>query len=81
MNLPEVNQQARQMDAFALRVMKDEPILVPGDMGLRDLKILMAIYESADTGKSVTLDLDNLDIPKYDLHRKVNDRLETSMQR
>lgn len=79
MNLPEVNQQARQMDAFALSVMENEPILVPGDMGLRDIEILMAIYESADTGKPVKLDLDNLNIPKYDLHRKINDRLKTSM--
>jgi hypothetical protein len=67
------------MDAFALSVMENEPILVPGDMGLRDIEILMAIYESADTGKPVKLDLDNLNIPKYDLHRKINDRLKTSM--
>jgi predicted dehydrogenase len=79
MKLPNVNQQARQMDAFALSLMEDTPILVPGDMGLRDMKILMAIYESADTGKPVKLDLDNLNIPKYDLHRRVNNRLKTSM--
>jgi predicted dehydrogenase len=79
MKLPNVNQQARQMDAFALSTLNEMPNLVPGDMGLRDMKILMAIYKSADTGKPVKLNLNNLDIPKYDLHRKVNDGLKTSM--
>ncbi|HKK81341.1 MAG TPA: hypothetical protein VJ909_03790 [Prolixibacteraceae bacterium] len=67
------------MDAFALSITDDIPILVPGDMGLRDMKILMAIYKSADTGKPVKLNLNNLDIPEYDLHRKVNNGLKTSM--
>lgn len=57
MQFPEVNQQARQMDEFALAVLNGEESKVPGEMGRRDVAILMAIYEAAETGKSVWLDL------------------------
>lgn len=53
MNLPNVNQQARQMDAFAQCVKENRHTRVPGEMGLRDVKILMAIYKAARTGKKV----------------------------
>jgi glucose-fructose oxidoreductase len=48
---PPVNQQALQMDDFALCVREGRESRVPGEMGLRDLKIIEAIYESARTGK------------------------------
>jgi predicted dehydrogenase len=51
----EVNQQALQMDDFALCVKKKRVSRVPGEMGMRDVKILKAIYESAQSGKRVTL--------------------------
>lgn len=54
-NLPQVNQQAVQMDEFALCVKKGQPSKVPGEMGLRDLRILMAIYEAARTGRRVEI--------------------------
>jgi len=57
MNLPNVNQQALQMDAFADCIMNDRESRVPGIMGLRDVKILMAIYEAANKGERVKLDL------------------------
>nr|WKN39996.1 Gfo/Idh/MocA family oxidoreductase [Tunicatimonas sp. TK19036] len=79
MKLDNVNQQARQMDYFADCIMNNKEILVPGEMGLRDMKVLMAIYEAADSGKSVPLDLGNMGIPKYDTHVKVNENLTTSM--
>ena len=72
MNFPNVNQQARQMDAFALSIINDTPILATGDMGLRDMIILEAIYQAADTEKPVPLHLNGLDIPKYKLHKEVN---------
>ena len=50
-----VNQQAFQMDDFAHCVMNKQKSKVPGEMGLRDVKILMAIYEAAVTGKKVLL--------------------------
>jgi predicted dehydrogenase len=39
------------MDDFALCVREDRPTRVPGEMGLRDMKIIAAIYEAAKTGK------------------------------
>lgn len=57
MNYPQVNQQTLQMDAFADCIFNDRKSRVNGEMGLRDVKILMAIYEAAETGERVTLDL------------------------
>jgi glucose-fructose oxidoreductase len=51
-NLP-VSQQALQMDDFAKCVIYNRESRVPGEMGLRDMKIIEAIYESARTGKRV----------------------------
>jgi predicted dehydrogenase len=55
MDLAEVNQQALQMDDFANCVLQKKKSKVPGEMGLRDVKILTAIYEAARTGKKVQL--------------------------
>lgn len=55
MNFPQVNQQARQMDDFALSVRDNRPTPVPGEMGRRDVKLLQAIYEAARTGKRIEL--------------------------
>ncbi len=55
MDYPQVNQQARQMDGQSLSILKNEESIVPGVMGLRDVRILMAIYEAAKTGKKVSL--------------------------
>jgi predicted dehydrogenase len=57
MTVPSVNQQAAQMDDFALCVQTNTETRVPGEMGLRDVRILQAIYESAQTGKTVDLQL------------------------
>lgn len=54
-NYPQVNQQAIQMDDFTRCILTNTPSKVPGEMGLRDMKVLMAIYESARTGNKVTL--------------------------
>lgn len=51
------SQQAVQMDDFAQCVLQGTPTKVPGEMGLRDVKILMAIYEAARTGQKVPLSL------------------------
>jgi glucose-fructose oxidoreductase len=48
-------QQARQMDDDALSIMQNKPMLVPGEEGLRDIRIVEAIYKSARTGSSVQL--------------------------
>ena len=48
-------QQARQMDDDALAIMGGKPMLVPGEEGLRDIRIVEAIYQSARTNKAVKL--------------------------
>jgi len=60
MSLPEVNQQANQMDDFALAVMNKRPTPVPGEMGRQDLKILQAIYQSMETGKRIEIENEQL---------------------
>jgi len=54
-NLPSLNQFAAEMDDCAQCIMNNKPSKVPGEEGLRDVKIMMAIYESARTGKPVKL--------------------------
>jgi predicted dehydrogenase len=56
-DFPAINQQAAQMDDFALCIKNNTESKVPGEMGLRDVEIMMAIYESARTGKKVVLQL------------------------
>jgi predicted dehydrogenase len=55
MNFPEVNQQAVQMDDFAICLKNKEESRIPGEMGLRDVQIISAIYDSARTGKKTKL--------------------------
>ena len=54
LNLPNINQQAAQMDDFAQCVLLNKPTRVPGEMGLRDVQLLEAIYRAAETGQSVS---------------------------
>ena len=52
---PPMDQFAAEMDDFAQCILNNQPTKVPGEEGLRDLKIMMAIYEAARTGKSINL--------------------------
>jgi predicted dehydrogenase len=54
-NLPAVNQFAAEMDDFAQCILHNKPSKVSGEEGLRDVKIMMAIYESARTQAPVKL--------------------------
>jgi glucose-fructose oxidoreductase len=54
-NFPIENQQAKQMDEDAEAIMQNKPLLVPGEEGLRDIKVVEAIYEAARTGKQIKL--------------------------
>jgi len=54
-NLSDIDQFAAEMDDFAQCILENRPTRVPGEEGLRDVKIMMAIYESARTGKTVSL--------------------------
>jgi len=55
LNFPPVNQQALQMDDFALSVLNNKPVKLSAEMGRRDVKIIQAIYESMKTGKRVAI--------------------------
>jgi len=46
-------QQAKQLDDDALSIMQNKPMLVPGEEGMRDIRIVEAIYKSAASGKRV----------------------------
>jgi predicted dehydrogenase len=52
---PPMDQFAAEMDDFAQCILENRPTKVPGEEGLRDLKIMMAIYEAAKTGKAISL--------------------------
>ncbi len=48
-------QQANQMDEDAAAIMQGKPMFVPGEEGLRDIRIVEAIYKSAGSGQRVNL--------------------------
>lgn len=54
-DLPQRDHFASEMDHFSDCVMNDKMVLTPGEEGLRDLRIMMAIYEAARLGKTVRL--------------------------
>ncbi|WP_245806164.1 Gfo/Idh/MocA family protein [Erythrobacter donghaensis] len=51
---PEV-QFAAMLDHLAAAIREGTPILTPGEMGLRDVRLMEAIYASAASGRSVVL--------------------------
>lgn len=40
------NEQAKQMDEDALAILQNTPVLVPGEEGLKDIKVVEAVYRS-----------------------------------
>ncbi len=50
LNKPVANQQAKQMDDDALSIINDKDVLVPGEDGLEDIRVVEAVYESARKG-------------------------------
>jgi predicted dehydrogenase len=52
---PEIDQFAAEMDDFARCVRDNRPTSVPGEEGLRDVRIIEALYQSAETGREVRL--------------------------
>jgi predicted dehydrogenase len=57
MDFPVVHQQANQLDSMAKNWLDGNriPNHASGEEGLRDVKTLRAIYEAAETGKSIKL--------------------------
>lgn len=55
LNLYIKNQQARQMDDDALAIINQRKVMVPGEEGLKDIRIVQAILESVKTGREVKI--------------------------
>lgn len=55
LSFPAVNQQALQMDDFALSLIRKRPVRLPGEMGKRDVAYLQAIYQAMRSGQKVML--------------------------
>ncbi len=53
LNLPQINHQAAQMDGIAASILEGKESIVPGEEGLKDAKVMEAIYKSIETGKKV----------------------------
>ena len=56
MNLPQVNQQALQMDDFALCIKEGRPTSVSGEEGRQDVKVLQALYKAMHSGERVIIE-------------------------
>lgn len=54
-DLPQRDHFAAEMDHLSDCIMQNKEPLTPGEEGVRDLKIMMAIYEAARSGKTVKL--------------------------
>jgi glucose-fructose oxidoreductase len=55
LNATIANQQARQMDDDALSIINNKPMLVPGEEGLKDIRVVEAIYRSAHSGSRIVI--------------------------
>jgi predicted dehydrogenase len=57
LNFPEINQQQTQCDEIAKLLLENKllPAHITGEEGMKDVRILQAIYEAAGTGKRVSL--------------------------
>ncbi|GAA4276695.1 Gfo/Idh/MocA family protein [Aquimarina mytili] len=49
------NQQAKQMDDDALAIINNTSVLVPGEEGMKDIRIVEAIYQAASSGEKIVL--------------------------
>ncbi|MEP7377107.1 MAG: Gfo/Idh/MocA family oxidoreductase [Chitinophagaceae bacterium] len=57
LNFPEINQQATQCDEIAKVLLNNKqlPSHITGEEGMKDMRILQAIYQAARTGNKVSL--------------------------
>lgn len=56
-HFPDINQQTAQLDGIATYILDNRPLPshITGEEGLKDMKIIDAIYEAAETGKKIML--------------------------
>ena len=57
LNFPTINQQTAQIDGIGKLILENKPLPphITGEEGLKDVRILNAIYESASTEKKISL--------------------------
>lgn len=57
LNFPTINQQATQFDEIGKIILDNKklPIHITGEEGLKDIRIIYAIYQAAKTGKKILL--------------------------
>jgi len=57
LNFPEINQQQTQLDEIGKLILENKklPSHITGEEGIKDVRIIEAIYEAAKTGKKVSL--------------------------
>lgn len=55
LNTPIANEQASQMDDDASAIVNNTSMLVPGEEGLKDIRVVEAIYRSVDSKGRVTI--------------------------
>jgi len=53
LTIKNVDHFATEMDAFAKNILEGEPTKVPGEEGLADVRVLMAVYESIRKGRPI----------------------------
>ncbi len=54
-NTPVARQQPLQMDNDALAILQDQPMMVPGEEGLRDMKVVVAVLKSIQDNCQVAI--------------------------
>lgn len=57
LHFPDINQQAAQLDGIGKLLLQNQPLPnhITGEEGLKDMRIMEAIYEAAKTGKKISL--------------------------
>src|SRR5690606_18702851 len=50
------HQQAHKMDDDALAILQNTPLIAPGEEGLRDIRVVEAVYRSVARNERVTID-------------------------
>jgi predicted dehydrogenase len=55
LSFPPIDPFAAQLDDFARCIMEERPSIVSGEEGLRDVRVMTAIYESIRTGRAVRI--------------------------
>lgn len=55
LNATIVNEQTTQMDDDSLAIINNTPVMVPGEEGLKDIRVVEAIYRSVAEKKRVTI--------------------------